>query len=88
MLTVAATAPEDIKIAGMGIAPQRLLYLQSEAVHAPAHVRAVKTRPTLTPREIEGCHWQHSQICNLGGVAIGRVTRPPQLQSFKARSMH
>ena len=42
---VAATAPEDIEIAGMGIALQLLLNRQSQALHAPAHVRVAGRDP-------------------------------------------
>ena len=34
------SAAKDEQIAGEGIAPQRLLYLQGKAVHAASHVGA------------------------------------------------
>jgi hypothetical protein len=45
---VAPGAPKNVKIAGMRIAPERLLHLQGQAVHALSHVRP-SGRPPATP---------------------------------------
>lgn len=42
---IAATAAKDKKIAGMRIAPQPLLDLQRQAIHAPPHIRHAAGKP-------------------------------------------
>jgi hypothetical protein len=47
---VAAAAAENVEIAGMRIAPERLLHLQSQAVHAATHVRMTHRQPDADAR--------------------------------------
>jgi hypothetical protein len=42
---LAALAPEDVKVAGMRVALQRLLDAQGQRVHAAAHVRVTGRDP-------------------------------------------
>jgi hypothetical protein len=42
---ITALAAKNVQIAGVGIAPQRLLDLQGKAVHAAAHVRRAGCDP-------------------------------------------
>src|SRR5450755_1058088 len=42
---IATGASEDKEIACMGIAPQRFLDLQSQAIHASPHVRSSDSKP-------------------------------------------
>ncbi len=47
---IAAAPPEDVKIAGVGIAPQLLLNLKRQTLHAPAHVGVAHRDPDAAPR--------------------------------------
>src|SRR5208282_2885395 len=42
---VTSGASEDVEIAGMGIAPQRFLDLESQAIHAAPHIRSSDRKP-------------------------------------------
>ena len=42
-------AAEDVKIAGLWIAPQRLLNLQRQTIHAAAHVGHTRGQPDMNP---------------------------------------
>ena len=47
---IAATAPEYVKVAGVGIALQLLLNLKRQTLHAPAHVRVTHRDPDAASR--------------------------------------
>jgi hypothetical protein len=47
---IAATTPEDVKVAGMGIALQLLLDLKRQPLHASAHVRVTHRNPNTASR--------------------------------------
>ena len=40
-----ASPPEDIQIAGMDVLVQRLLDLQGQRAHSPAHIRMPQRKP-------------------------------------------
>ncbi len=47
---IAATTPEDVQVAGMGITLQLLLNLKRQTLHAPAHVRVTHRDPDAASR--------------------------------------
>uniref|UniRef100_UPI003F955A25 hypothetical protein n=1 Tax=Rhodoblastus sp. TaxID=1962975 RepID=UPI003F955A25 len=47
---IAATTPEDVQVAGVGIAVQLLLDLKGQTLHTPAHVRVTHRNPDASSR--------------------------------------
>ena len=75
---VTSGAPEDVKIARMRVAAQRLLHLQRQPVHAFAHVGPTDRQPYPTParnRDYRRASASTTAAAKAGDTEVGIRTR-------------
>jgi hypothetical protein len=70
---IAAFAAKDIKIAGMWIAPQRLLNLYRETIHAATHIGHTGRQPDMNP----GRRRYHPRSAAITRRNVARLTSCP-----------